>query len=284
MATTLEPWNIEVIALPGDTAGTELPVQRARAVAAEQRAGAVIWLAAKPRGHALRFYDAHSGQVMSRALPAGPPFSEPMAASLALSVKTLLRHSPLAPPGEHRAGPSGRWPDPDLVIDSRVGVQVPAPQGLEPRFALALVWTPEFIGPSYAVAARVDTGLGTSLDLHDFVGNFTDIAFGIELRRSVRMSQRIAVHALLGGSLHRTHLRGLIDGATREAEVVRWNPSADAGLVVRARLLSGLYASAHIIGSYFPRRQHYVLYGAPIISSPRYTVEAGMGLGVAIRW
>lgn len=277
--TALEPWNIEVIALPAQP--DELLLQRARELAEQHRAGAAIWLAQSSQGHVLRLYDAHSGQVMARALPSGPPFSEPMAASLALSIKTMLRHSRLAP-ADHPA--SAGWPEPDLLIDSRVGVRIPSQQGMQPRFGLALTWTPEFIGSSYAVAARVDTGLGISLDVNDFVGNFTDIAIGIEVQRRFRLAGRISFDALLGGTLHYTYLRGLIDGATREAVAARWNPSADAGLLVRVRLLSGLYASAHIVSSYFPRRQNYVLYGSAIISSPRYAVEAGTGLGVVLRW
>jgi hypothetical protein len=241
----------------------------------------VIWLALSSQGHVLRLYEAHSGHVMSRTLPSGPPFSEPMAASLALSIKTMLRHSQLAP--ADAPAPPG-WPEPDLIIDSRVGVRVPSQQGLQPRFGLALIWAPGFMESSYAMAARVDSGLGISLDLNDFVGNFTDIAMGVEGQRRFRLSGRIALDALLGGSLHYTYLRGLIDGATREAAAVRWNPSADAGVVLRARLLSGLYANAHIVSSYFPRRQNYVLYGRPIIASPRYAIEAGIGLSVVLRW
>jgi hypothetical protein len=279
VTTALEPWRIEVIALPGNPAG--LSLQRARAVAEEQRAGAVIWVAASQDGHVLHLYDAHSGQVMSRALPSGPPFSEPVAASLALSIKTMLRHGPLAP--AHGRGP-GAWAEPDLIIDSRIGLRMLPAQGPELRFGLALVWTPRFKGSSYSVAARVDTGLGVSLDVNNFVGNITDIALGMEVLRRIHLTRRIEVDGLLGGSLHRTYLLGLIGESKREAEVLRWHPSADAGLVLRARLLSGLYAGAHLSGSYFPRRENYVLYGMPIISSPRYAVEAGVGLGIAIRW
>jgi hypothetical protein len=279
VTTALEPWRIEVIALPGNLAG--LSSQRARAVAEEQRAGAVIWVKASQEGHVLELYDAHSGQVMSRALPSGPPFSEPVAASLALSIKTMLRNGPLAP--AHGRGP-GAWARPDLVIDSRVGLRTPEALGPELRFGVALVWRPRFKGSSYGLAAKVDTGLGVSLDVNNFVGSVTEIAFGMEALRRIVLTRRIEVDGLLGGSLRRTYVRGLIGEARREGEILRWNGSADAGLVLRARLLSALYVDAQVIGSYLPRRQDYVLYGMPIISSPRYAVEAGVGFGVAIRW
>jgi hypothetical protein len=146
------------------------------------------------------------------------------------------------------------------------------------------VWTPRFRRSSYAVAARVDTGLGVSLDVNNFVGNITDIALGIEAQRRIPLPRRLELDGLLGASLHRAYLRGLIGEAMREAELVRWHPSVGAGAVLRARLLSGLYAGAHIKGSYFPRPENYVIYGMPIISSPRCAVEAGVGLGIAIRW
>src|SRR5690606_34545597 len=95
----LAGWPIEVVIEPEGAPGSTMPgsAARARALAEGHGAAAVVWLGRDDGGLALWVYDRESGRAVTRPLPAAPPYDEPTAAAVALTVKTLLRHSTAAP-------------------------------------------------------------------------------------------------------------------------------------------------------------------------------------------
>ena len=104
----LEPWSVQLTVVAGPSPGATAPFanEAARAIAEANHAGAVVWVSQHDAGYALWVFDLASHRVTERALGTGPPFDEATAAAVALSVKTLLRHSAVAPEAE-RFGAAG---------------------------------------------------------------------------------------------------------------------------------------------------------------------------------
>jgi len=99
MRRALVPWHMRVEVIDRKSPGSSMPRSslRARELVAELGADALVWISTGPDGTALWVEDAQTSNLITRAI-ADPPFNEPLAAALALSVKTILASSGLAPP------------------------------------------------------------------------------------------------------------------------------------------------------------------------------------------
>jgi hypothetical protein len=97
---SLAPWSMRLEVVTARSPGSSMPISamRARVLAEELSADALVWVVDTPEGAALWVHDARTGNVTARSTPS-PPFDVPTAAALALSVKTVLRASGLAPEG-----------------------------------------------------------------------------------------------------------------------------------------------------------------------------------------
>jgi hypothetical protein len=122
----LEPWGVELSVVAGPSPGATAPGsnEAARALASAHGVNALVWVSEHARGYALWVYDRATHHVIERALASGPPFDEPAAAAVALSVKTLLRHSAAAPPAERYGASNPARSDPQPL---------PAPDEPSPR-------------------------------------------------------------------------------------------------------------------------------------------------------
>ncbi|HMI92489.1 MAG TPA: hypothetical protein VK509_14040, partial [Polyangiales bacterium] len=110
----LEPWGVELAIVSGPSPGATAPDsnEAARALASAHGASAVVWVSEHEGGHALWVYDLATHHLIERALATGPPFDGATAAAVALSLKTLLRHSAAAPPQERYGASSATTPFP----------------------------------------------------------------------------------------------------------------------------------------------------------------------------
>ena len=126
--SALEPWGVQVLIVPGPSPGATAPDsnEAARALATAHGATALAWVSEHDGRHALWVYDLATHHAIERALTQAPPFDGAASAALALTVKTLLRHSAAAPPdqryGVNEAG-AARTPAP---------VPAPVPAGNPP--------------------------------------------------------------------------------------------------------------------------------------------------------
>src|SRR5260370_38127947 len=188
----LTPWSLSVGPAPGEPPEGDLEsaCARARAIAAEQGAGAVVWIA-KARGpdetRSLCVYDAQTGQLVVRPLTVAPPLNDAAAAAIALSVKTILRSSPLSeveapapavvplaprtvPPvpvaPEQPAPPQVRETASVWRLEAIVGARTPTGTGnlAEPRAALGLSAWPQAFGGHFALGAVLEAGPGVPID------------------------------------------------------------------------------------------------------------------------
>lgn len=127
---SLSPWRMRLEVVTARSPGSNMPISamRARVLAQELSADALVWIAETPEGAALWVHDARTGNVTARTTPS-PPFDIPTAAALALSVKTVLRASGLAPDGRDTSGEASEPPLPRTPVSRppQVIPQEPAP-------------------------------------------------------------------------------------------------------------------------------------------------------------
>jgi hypothetical protein len=188
VSTSLAPWGVELVSIDGDApASMPLAADRGRDIAAREHADAVVWISISDAGPALWVYDADADRSLSRGLTSAPPYDEPTAAAVALTLKTLLRHSLVAPVAERAVVPEPARAAPRFVhleIGGGVGAFATSPSDVEPRASLAAsLWPGELEGiVGFSLSAR--SGPGISIRAEDATGRWTStlLALGVRLR------------------------------------------------------------------------------------------------------
>jgi hypothetical protein len=308
----LAGWPIEVVVTESSQPGSTMPGSSARAHALAERhqVAAVVWIGADATGQALWMYDAASGRAASRRLNQVPPYDEPTAAAVALSVKTLLRHSEAVPAGErYGAGdPAGEHLQeslevpaeprpaepvslaaapiprlsPVLAIEASAGPRLRRTESgdVELRVGAGIRLTPPALAGRLATYLAVSGGPGMSVDQPGFLGEFRDLQLSTGARARFLATGQLAFGPLLGASLHLTEIDGALRRTGTRATASRRNPSIDGGAYLELDVGRGARVSATGELSGFLRHQVYRVGGEPVLSLPR--VEAGLTLQLSV--
>jgi hypothetical protein len=297
----LAGWPIEVASTGGDP-GPTMPAaaEKARAIGQAEAAGAVVWTANDGTGQAIWVLDVDSGRVAARRLPQPPPWDEPTAAAVALTIKTLLRHSRVAPVLERygaaearavlRAGrPASRPADPEPTTSIRIatlgGARIRPTEGsdVELRLGFAVELAPTWLGGRAAAVARIRAGTGVELDRPDFIGRYDDLEASLGAAGRILAWRRLALVPAAGASLHFTSIDGTIRSQGAPGSASRVNPSLDGAIAIEVQVgeLVRLSVSGEL--SYALRRQVYLVAGDPVLTLPRVESEIAAAISVPIR-
>ena len=202
----LGAWHVEIVTATDRVPGVRLPEAsvEADAIARAHGARAVVWVAGGEGAGApgLWLYDVAQRRVIVTQLPAGLPFDAPTAAAVALTIKTLLRTSEVAPPAERLAVP--RPPrERRIALEARAGMRVrPEPAARwEPRFGVGGVWSLT-AGGRLALALGVRAGPGSDIERGDLVGRYHDTALALAARAALPLGGRLWLVPAAGVSLH----------------------------------------------------------------------------------
>jgi hypothetical protein len=313
LVVALSPWSLTVVRAPGPSPSSDLDASssRASAIAAEQHAGAVVWIAA-PRAlgeqPALWVYDAQTKQVAVRPLSVSEPFDDAGAASVALSVKTILRASPLTteetppepePPGSI-AGPSpmpvdrppATVPGPQPPASARawrfetvVGVRAPtgASAAVEPRAALGGSFWPSGFGGHAGLGFDVQAGPGVSVGTpNSFQGELREASMELTARARVLPRRWLAVEAECGPAVFLASLDGQAVLTGAHVHTLRLDPAMNLGAIADAMLGARVSVGLLVEGSALFRFQRYSLDGAPLLNGPAMMGMAGLRLSVEV--
>jgi hypothetical protein len=185
LEAALAPWNITLVVLDQIDAGAmPASAEHGAELARRHDAAAVTWISLDANGAAaLWTYDAASARIVARALPVAPPFDEPTADAVALSIKTLLRYSAAAPPTERLVDPGApsEW-----LVEIGAGARALAtqPGDVEPRFALGVAAWPRALGGTvgFALLARSGTGVGIARAAASGRFGSADVSLGVRAR------------------------------------------------------------------------------------------------------
>jgi hypothetical protein len=288
---TLAAWPVAIIAVSSNSVGPTMPstAAGARGIAGEHQAAAVVWLSSSADGPALWVLDTAQDRVVARPINSDPPFDDPTATAIALTIKTLLRHSLIAPEVERFGAvedtaqppvPPVSEPIPRVGVEAGTGVRIRPSEGVELRFGLALFWAPRRLAP-VELALGVRSGLGTDVDTDEIAGTFRDntISAGARVRLD---AGPLAVSPYLTGSLHLTRLEGALAVDSSTVSSHRSNPSIDLG-VRGAVPLGPLTIDLWIEGAAALRRQTYLVAGVEVLALPRFEAEVGLAISLPTR-
>jgi len=266
----LAPWSVEVVASLGPAPPPAMPeaARRAEALGTEAQALAVVWAA----DGTLWIWDRASEQLVARPLHAALPLEGAAAASAALSVKTVLRGTLVAPEPERLvpppavAAPAVETP---WRLEAAGGARYWSSGGWEPRLGAAAYWGWLSLGASAGSGVPVDNAT-FSVRLRDVeVGALAHLDFG---------GDRVRGEFALGPSLHVLTLDVRAPAFSRT--VNRADPSIDVTAGVDARLgrraTIGMFGAANV----FLLRQRYLANDVVVLDVAPVAVDAGLRVRV----
>ncbi len=303
----LAAWDVDVTHLTIGRPESDLTVASkwAHDVSATSSLGALVWLAPESgrQGPSLWLYDASTEQIVIRPLPASPPFDPPTAAAVALSVKTLLRSSSIAPEAERApeapkpapetaapAPPPAAPPSPSPAasrtwrIEASAGARVLTAGGstAEVRGGIgATVW-PSAWGGRLGLGAEVRAGPGISVQGPTFFGRFNETVLRAEARGSVPVAARFEVDPTLGAAFHVTSVDGAIVATNEHVSALRLDPGIFAGLLSDVLLGGRVSVGAYADATYLLRTQDYVVGGQSAFAPSPLEIDAGLRLSVGL--
>jgi hypothetical protein len=316
VSTALNPWNLQVlpVEMPPPRGVMPRAADEARALGQRFNATGVVWVSSEDREYALWIYDAKTEQLVSRAISNAPPFDAPTAAAFALSVKTLLRASTVAPI-EERIG-AGAAPHPSPSAPPTSSPPPPTPEG-EPHQppppppdkieAPASLEPPPFLrgeisGGARAVASNVDArfgvgasvwpgaerrigvgaevlfGPGLSVTGDRFSGRFSEIGVAPNVRYRISLARRVELVPRLGMTVHATQIQGVVIATTQPTDQSRVDASADLGLGLDFVATRSLRVGLDLGASAMLRYQRYLVAGSSVFELQPIQGSVGLRL------
>ena len=260
----LAAWSVEVSISDTPPPPATMPdaARRAEQLGAEQNALAVVWASEGT----LWIWDRAGEQLVARPLKAALPLDPAAAASAALSVKTVLRGTLVAPEPERLAPPPPTL-EPDVWhLEAAGGPRIWPQAGWEPRLFAGLRW--RFIG------LAVSAGSGVAVEDNAFVGRLRDVDAGLSAH--VSWGERVRVDASLGPSLHYTTLEGVIRPGDQSREINRADASVDVGVALDARVSSHVGVGIFGAGDVFLRRQRYLAGDMVVLDVAPVAIDLGV--------
>jgi hypothetical protein len=307
----LEPWNLQIVTAPGPSPGATAPRANeiARELAEESGVDAVVWISEYEQGYALWIYDVETDNIVERPISRPPPFDEATAAAVALSAKTLLRHSATAPaperfgaappaePAPPAAPPPNPPPPPPKPAPPRQHVEIgppylelenvvairgsrTRPSYYEPRLGLGLAWWPN--ARWFALAAGVSMGTGLHIARESFQGSLIDSEAVITARACGKLGANFQVSTAAGPALQLTWLDGTVLPDRQPAQVWRAVPSVHGQLQADWQVVPWLRLGLRGAGLWNPRTQRYEVEGIPVLTVSRFAFDIGLVLGLSI--
>ena len=234
----LEPWHLEVISVQDVPPEARVPAAAlaAQRIADRHHASAVVWITGTGSDVALWVYDVETQQLISRQIELKPPIDPGAAAAIALSAKTLLRASAVAPL-EEQVGATRR-PRERLRLEAYVGgqSQFGNPKSLELRFGAAVAYFFRRLNYHLGLAIDVFAGPGVQIERANFSGHYTDVTPAIAVRGQFHLARRWEIEPSVGASLHITTLDGGLPPFGIRAHIDRIDPGLDVELGLNVSL------------------------------------------------
>jgi hypothetical protein len=272
ISLSLSPWDVETIRSDASPQASQPEaVEGASHLARELGVEAVVWISSAERGSLLWVFDARSGDFAVRTLAEKPPFDSAQAAAVALSVKTLLRSSAVAPPAERlgaqpsAASEESPRAEAGFALELGAGGYWLAKRQAELMIQLAAVaWIPS--ARRLGVSLSLSLGPGFRIEDARYWGHYREFVVGGRMRYRVLHEPRLSASVSLGGALHFTTFEGTLVERSVESKVSRMNPSLDLETSLSVYVTSAMYLGASAGAAYSPRYRRYLIEGEPVFS------------------
>ena len=295
VSLALSAWGLQTLRSDASFPSSTLPeaVRLASHLAQQLEVEALVWVTRLEQGSLIWVFDAATGDMTMRRLPESSPFDSAAAAAVALSVKTALRSTAVAPPSERLVSRDGlpteraETQHTSLQANRAATVELGAVGHWFARDALALELR---LAGSLWFRTERDLGLslgaswspGLAIESPAYRGRYRDFnAFGRACYRPIQTSIVVTTVAL-GGALHWTALDGTLISDGSERGVQRVSASVDLEASIATSLSGPFYLGAVFGGSYLPAYPRYLVAGEPIFSPAQVTAYLGAFSGVAL--
>ncbi len=291
----LAPWGVEVSehAVVGPGATMPMAADRARMLAKDTHADVVVWLSSagagetpEPPAFALWVYDADSGHASTRRLPSGPPFDERTAAGIALSVKTILRTTTIAPPPERfGASRSTNASTTAWRFDLDVGgvARTGEPGVLEPRAGLAASLWPGIVGRIVGVSLGLEGGTGIRVEDPRFTATVLDVSLRGAAAARWPVTPLFALEASLGIAAHALFIDGYVTTDRTAVSLRRIDPALEPRIGFDLSAFGGhLHAGPWIGLSYLTLSQSIAIRGEQVFDLAPLVAQAALRLSVEL--
>lgn len=312
VSLALSPWGLETMSSDAPLPGSSQPeaAQAASRLARQLEVEALVWITSPGRGSLLWVFDVRTGNVTTRQVPQTPPFDSASAAAVALSVKTVLRSSTVAPPEERFGAPAPPAQAERGTTARTTTIQPPPAEGtaastntatasdvaaveigasgywigkreIDPRLELAgVLWIPA--ARRVGLSLETSSGPGVRVDTPDYEGRYRELVFGARARFRVVPVQGLWAVFALGGAAHFAMLRGTLTADSLDRDVNRLNGSLDFETSINFDVSSGVYLGVGAGTAYFPRYRRYLVHGNPVFSPWPLTVQLTGYCGVEV--
>ena len=305
----LSPWGLRVFLVTVTEVASDMPsaATQARDIASGSPAEALVWITAIANGStsdSLWIYDAATQQIVVRPLGASAPFDAATAASIALSVKTLLRSTTVAPIPEQIAGPPPVRealppplppslpparpvaPPPALAprlrLEAAVGLRVLPGEGrAETRPSLALSFWPTRFSGRVGVALGAALGPGISIEQNAFTGTYTDTTLALAGRFRAPVGA-FEIELAAGASAHFTGIDGNLGAPSLHVGTRRVDAALDAGATFLLPVSPRVDIGAVVGLSYFSRYQSYFASAQPLFALSPFEPSTALRLAVTL--
>lgn len=280
----LSSWNVTVVSADG-LAPEVADSEALAALAARFQGRGIAWFVGSSKGTVLYVYDADTKRTSSREISGSPPFDELGAASAALSLKTLLRTSDLAPPDERTLEPAPAPPKPRAVPPADPRPKRPhhdepeephdrleASLSLGARTLAASVMPRSGLGvraftghaTALGLAARADFGTARSVTGPTIDASLSTFDGSLSARLRLLPSSHVVVEPFAGFGAHHTHLSGTAKSSVAVSSE-RVDFSVDTGVFAGIRLSPRITLGGEVAASWMTRRQRYTVEGTPVL-------------------
>jgi hypothetical protein len=284
LSLALSPWGLETVRSDAPLPGAAQPeaARTASRLARQLDVQAVVWMTRLEQGSLLWVYDVGSGDVTTRFLSQSPPLDSAAAAAVALSVKTVLRASAVAPPDE-RFGSRPNSPTGDrlwAVEFGAAGHWIVAQQIAFTGQLSGVAWLPA--QRRLGLSLELSSGPGLQIDEPEFDGSLREFAVGAKARFRLIRSASFAMVVALGPTGHGTLLKGTVRADSRPVDTRRLNASIDIATALNFQVSDGVYLGVSAGAAYLPRHQRYLVAGNPVFSARPWTVNVAGLCGVEL--
>jgi hypothetical protein len=277
----LSPWDVALVELHLESPGASMPIalDRARLIAHEANADVVVWVSSTDDGFAVWIYDAASDHASARKIEQAPPFDGPTAAGVALSVKTLLRGTVIAPPPERfgAAIPERPW---RLGLSFGASSRTTSTSPFEPRLGV------EASGMARYWGGVVDVEFGPGWhppESSALTGTVTDAAVRVGLAARLPLSTSVALEPSLGGALHWERLGGVVVADALPVSIDRLNVAFEPRIAVDVALAGGwLHLGPWFGASVLTRWQRFLVHDLVVLEIQPASVQAALCAAVTL--
>ncbi len=278
----LDPWDVEVILFdeaPPDPSAPDFTT-RATDFARAHGVDAIAWFRLGDDESTLWLFDAASRVLEQRTLGAAALADSARDASMALSLKTLLRSRAWrAPPvgADAEAGRETTSAERTTRLDVALAVRGPVSGSpAEPRLEVgATTWLGH--APAWGAGLAVAIGPGVTLAEESASGTRVDAALRASLRARVAVVGPLAIEPRVGASLHVEETRLSLRDGTTDAET-RVDPSLDAGLALVWSLSRRLDAAVGVEALYGLRYQRWLTFDRVIFAPSPLALQSAAAL------